>query len=309
MRLSRAASCFVVFASLSCLLPSTLPAAPRARGAAGRNLAGPRDLRAAPPSDPAAVVAYHAPEAARAGKPAADARGGGIREVVPARFAARYGEWKAEFLSTETGRAQWARFGEDPRFTLTLVVTSENPQGGGTGGYKWDEDGKLVAATITLGSRIDEGYPNPIYFPVMNSLTPYLSARAIADDVLAAAKIAHEFGHLIRTANTDTSLYQLQSQLIPAYNKILLSNGRNTGDRRLVELAQRMGGTPVEIWEDREYWGEANAMLYLRDRFSGEELRCSLFSRIRQSVELYAKGYDERFVKVVESSPDRCGWN
>ena len=47
-----------------------------------------------------------------------------------------------------------------------------------------------------------------------------------------------------------------------------------------------MGGTPREIWEDREYWGEANAMIYLRDRFTEENLRCPLFSRIRRSVDL-----------------------
>jgi hypothetical protein len=182
--------------------------------------------------------------------------------------------------------------------------------GGGTGGYKWDASGKLVAATITLGSRIDEGYPDPIYFPVMSSLTAYSSSPEAGQGALAAAKIAHEFGHLIRTTKTDPALYQLQSQLIPVYNRILLSNGRDTGDRELLELARRMGGTPVEIWEDREYWGEANAMLFLRDRLTDEGLRCGLFGRIRQSVALYAKAYEERFVEVARTAslPGRCGW-
>jgi len=279
MRPSRIAFLLVLLASLFCLLPT------------GRT-----------------ASACDAPEATPAGAEKSP-RGRGIREVVPEKFAARYADWKREFLSTETGRAQWARF-DDPHFTLTLVVTQENARGGGTGGYKWDDEGRLVAATITLGSRIDEGYPDPIYFPVMNSLTPYVSSREVEPDILAAAKIAHEFGHLMRTADTDTSLYQLQGQLIPVYNKILLSNGRNTDDERLVELARRMGGTPVEIWQDREYWGEANAMLYLRDRFTDEDLRCALFSRIRQSVDLYAKEYGERFISVVRSSPSpaRCGW-
>ncbi|HYP53805.1 MAG TPA: hypothetical protein VEQ42_09720 [Pyrinomonadaceae bacterium] len=288
MSWSRVVPCLALLASLPCL-----PPAPRAHA------------RTASPA-----FACHGPEEAGAASPARR-EGGGIREVVPGKYAARYAGWKKEFLSTETGRRQWAAYEHDPQFTLTVVVTHRNPQGGGTGGYRWDESGKLVAATITLGSRIDEGYPDPIYFPVMNSLMSHGPARAAGEDVLAAAKIAHEFGHLVRTARTDTALYRLQTELIPAYNKILLTNGRNTGDERLLEMARRMGGTPVEIWEDREYWGEANAMLYLRDRFTDDQLRCSLFKRIRQSVELYAKGYGERFSQVAQSSPapGRCGWH
>ena len=238
-------------------------------------------------------------------------RGAGIREVVPGKFAARYAEWKKEFLSTETGRGQWQAFERDPQFALTVVVVpNENPQGGGTGGYKWDSSGKLVAATITLGSRLDEGYPDPIYFPVMNSLMPYASTHEAGGHLLAAAKIAHEFGHLIRTTRTDSALYQLQSQLIPVYNKILLSNGRDTGDEKLLELARKMGGTPVEIWEDREYWGEANAMLFLRDRIADEQLLCGVFGRIKQTVGLYAKSYEGRFFEVARTAPlpGRCGW-
>lgn len=59
-------------------------------------------------------------------------------------------------------------------------------------------------------------------------------------------------------------------RLIPVYNSILLRNGYNIADPRLVALARQMGGTQIQLWEDREYWGEANAMLVLRDRISKE---------------------------------------
>jgi hypothetical protein len=98
--------------------------------------------------------------------------------------------------------------------------------------------------------------------------------------------------------------------LIPQYNKIFLANGRKAGDPKLVDLAEQMGGTPVMIWEDREYWGETNAMLYLRDRITGDDMRCSLFSRIRHSVDLYAKQYEQRFFDIAHASPAMklCGW-
>ena len=260
------------------------------------------------------VAAYHGAVAkSNLSTPAEKRRtgnSGGIREHVPPKYVARYQHWKREFLSTETGRQQWDSYQNNPNFTLTVVVTRENPEGGTTGDYEWDEHGKLIAATITLGCRLDEGVPNPIYFPVMNSLLPTETTRNIGGETMAATKMAHEFGHVNRTANGDSVLYQLQLNLMPEYNRILLSNGRDVHDPRLIELQKRMGATPVEIWEDREYWGETNAMLYLRDRFAENSLRCLLFSRIKRSIELYAPGYEERFLTVAQSLPSdrRCGW-
>ncbi|MDX6532119.1 MAG: hypothetical protein QOH41_4409 [Blastocatellia bacterium] len=235
---------------------------------------------------------------------------GGIREQVPAKYAARYRHWKQEFLATETGRQQWESYQNNPNFTLTVVITRDNPEGGNTGNYQWNEEGKLVAATINLGCRLDEGVPNPVYFPVMSSLLPSETTHNISAETLAATKIAHEFGHVNRTAKGDSVLYQLQVQLMPQYNQIFLSNGRDARDPRLIELAGRMGATPVEIWEDREYWGETNAMLYLRDRFADDGFRCLLFSRIKHSIDLYASGYEERFLNIAQSTPSgrRCGW-
>ena len=225
---------------------------------------------------------------------------GGIKEVIPDKYKERYQEWKTEFLSTDTGRKQWAMYEQNTRFTLTITVSYEDRHGAGTAKYKWNDSGELIAATITLGSRIDEGYPNPIYYPVMHALSPLESSYVINRNVLAGAKIAHEFGHVNKVASTNGAFYRLQNQLIPVYNDILLSNGRNTRDPRLIELAQQMGGTPVEIWEDREYWGEVNAMLYLRDRITNESEQRALLTRITRTVELYAKSYAERFVQIAQ---------
>lgn len=236
---------------------------------------------------------------------------GGIKEVIPAKYAGRYQAWKNDFLSTEAGKAQWHYFETNPQFTLTITVSSENSEGASTGKYRWNQAGQLIAATISLGTRLDNGYPNPIYFPVMNSLVATDSSEPVNGSTLAATKLAHEFGHVLRTAQVDPHLYQLQSQLIPQYNKIFLNNGRKADDPRLLELANEMGGTPVAIWEDREYWGETNALLFLRDRITQDDLRCMLFNRIRHSVDLYAKQYEERFFEIASQSnrsKKLCGW-
>lgn len=259
-------------------------------------------------SMPSLVSEYHGSETETYVTPSSDE--GGIKEIIPAKYATRYLAWKNDFLSTQAGKDQWAIYENNPNFTLTITVSRENAEGAATGKYRWDQSGKLVAATITLGSRLDNGYPNPIYFPVMNSLVPTESYVPISGNTLAATKLAHEFGHVIRTAQVDAHLYQLQGQLIPQYNKIFLANGRKDGDPKLVDLARQMGGTPVTIWEDREYWGETNAMLYLRDRITENDMRCSLFSRIRHSVDLYAKQYEKRFFDIAHASPSTklCGW-
>jgi YD repeat-containing protein len=256
---------------------------------------------------PLMVAAYHGGDDAYVVKPRASDQTGGLKEVIADKYKPRWEQWKKEFLSTEVGRQQWALYEHNPDFTLTISISAENHEGAGTSKYKWDESGKLIAATITLGDRLSEGYPNPIYFPVMNSLTPHGTSDSISQNTLAATKLAHEIGHVISTARTDATLYQLQNRLIPSYNKILLSNGRNPNDPQLLDLARQMAGTPVQIWQDREYRSEANAMLFIHDRFSDEGLRCVFFHRIKQSVDTYAKDYLERFLAVAQSSPEPNG--
>jgi YD repeat-containing protein len=268
----------------------------------------PKSAQPNPITDEDLIASYHGVEADVA--VGNEDLPGGIREEIPLKYVNRYNEWKEEFLSTDAGRSQWNSYQNNPNFTLNIVVARENAEGATTGKYKWNEAGQLVSATITLGIRLDEGYPNPIYFPVMNSLVPNDSQARISGNTLAATKLAHEFGHVNRTGKVDSAVYQLQTQLIPQYNKIFLTNGRNPNDPRLVELSQKIGGTPVQIWEDREYWGEANAMMYLRDRVTEESLRCALFSKIRHSVDLYAKDYEPRFLAIAQATPARkiCGW-
>jgi len=306
----RVAFTFVLLGSLLFLVT---PAGWTARSSANRERQSElARARLTPETSSALIARYHgktsASEKFSGGLPAKDQ--GGIREEVPEKYLVRYEQWKKEFLATETARQQWAAYQNNPNFTLTIVVSRDNPEGGTTSNYRWNDAGRLVAATITLGYRLDAGFPNPVYFPVMNSLLPTDTTRKIDGQTLAATKMAHEFGHVNRTAAGDSALYQLQSELMPQYNQIFLSNGRDLNDPRLIELAQKMGGTPVEIWEDREYWGETNAMLYLRDRFAEDAFRCLLFSRIKRSVDLYAPSYEERFLNIAQSIPSgrHCAW-
>jgi hypothetical protein len=240
---------------------------------------------------------------------AVPARAAGIREDIPARDKVRYQVWKDEFLSADTGLKEWQTYEHDPRLALTITTSGSNRHGAGIGDYQWDNAGHLVAATITLGTRIDEEYPEPVYYPVMNALKYGELRYAISGSTLAAAKLAHEFGHLNRMVATDAAVYRLQTELVPSYNAIIKNNGWNARDPRLLDMARRMGGTPVELWEDREYWGEANAMLFLRDRISNGSLRCSLFSYIIRNVDTYAKVYRSRFEQIAESQspPGHCG--
>jgi hypothetical protein len=224
----------------------------------------------------------------------------GIKEVVADEYKNRYREWKSEFLSSESSRRQWEFYARHPHFVLTITMSEDIRNGARTNQYKWSESGQLISATITLGSQIDKGFPDPIYYPVINALqTKCPSSQPVTGKVLAAAKIAHEFGHLNRAASTDGTLYQLQYLLIPIYNTILQKNGFNTQDPRLIGLAGRMGGTPVEIYEDGEYWGEANAMLYLRERITEERLQRSLVARIKENVGRYTNTCRERFLQLL----------
>ncbi|HKX83009.1 MAG TPA: hypothetical protein VJL58_02220 [Pyrinomonadaceae bacterium] len=228
---------------------------------------------------------------------------GGIVEDIPEKYKERFERWKSELLSTEFGRGQWERYANNKQFILTIAVSGKRGKGAGTDVYLWDDSHNLVGATITLGDDLDKGYPNPIYYPVMNSLSSGDTSYSISGRILAAAKMSHELGHVNQTSNANKKLLQIQDKLMPVYTSIFLKNGWDTTDEKLVELAEQMGGTPIEIWESREYWSEVNAMLFLKERISKEDFYCYVFNRIKNNLELYAKNYEKRFDSEVSDSP------
>lgn len=231
---------------------------------------------------------------------------GGVKEEISPKYQVRYVRWKAELLATEFGREQWEKYANDKHFLLTITISSKKGKGAGTDKYMWDEAGNFVGATITLGDELNDGYPNPIYYPVMNSLSSGETSYSISGKILAAAKISHEFGHVNQTASANRSFMQLQNSLMPVYTSIFLKNGRDTRDKKLVDLAAQMGGTPVEIWESREYWSEVNALRYLNERISNEEYHCFVFNKIKQNIETYAKEYEDRFDKQTGFANSPC---
>lgn len=233
---------------------------------------------------------------------------GGIVENIPAKYQLRYQKWKTEMLATDFGRLQWEQFSNNKNFVLKISVSNKENQGAGTGDYLWNEQGELVGATISLGWKLDKGFPSPVYFPVMNSIADFNIPGEISNETLAATKFMHEFGHVSMTQKTNRLTFQLQNKLIPDYNRILLSNGYNVKDPRLVDLARQMGGTPVEIWENREYWGEANAMHYLLQRINRAEFYCSVVKKINYNVTTFAQPYKDRFVEIVNLKPDTKCW-
>src|SRR2546421_1788944 len=238
---------------------------------------------------------------ASATRPANSARaeatlsGGNVKEFVPARYSKKYLRWKAEYLSTGAGRTQWERYARDGSFTLTIIVSPDMGQGGVVGGYRWDASGKLVAASVVLGGDLEGGYLPPYYYPVTSALTSVGERYRFGGEILAAAKIAHEFGHVNQAAESDAAEFQLQNNLIDLYTKIFRETGYDRNDPRLAEIARRMGGTPSEIKREREYGAEANALLFLEERMRGEQGDRALFRRIRKSIHEYAEGRFQLF--------------
>jgi hypothetical protein len=220
---------------------------------------------------------------------------GGIREDVPDKLRGKYERWKSELLSTEIGRRQWEAYANSKQFVLVIKVVTSRGKGAGTDKFQWNGEGRLVGATITLGAELDNGYPNAIYYPVLNSLSGERPAYQISGNLLAATKMAHEIGHVIQTAQTDMNRLQTQYKLIPLYGSIFLSNGRNIRDERLVALVGKIGGTPIEIWESHEYLSEVNAMRFLEEKIKDEDFYCYVFSRIKDNVETYAGSYSKWF--------------
>lgn len=231
---------------------------------------------------------------------------GGIKEDVPGKYKDRFEKWKAELRSTEFGRQQWDTYANNKKFILTIKVADNVGKGAGTDKFLWDDAGNFVGATITLGVELDNGYPSPVYYPVLNSLSSDATSYSISGKILAAAKISHEIGHVNQAAKANMKFMELQNRLMPVYISIFLKNGLDTNDKKLVDLAGQMGGTPVEIWESREYWSEVDAMLFLRERINKEDFYCFVFNKIKRNLETYAKVYEQRFDQYSEFSSSPC---
>jgi len=216
-----------------------------------------------------------------------------VIELIPAQYRKRYLKWRNDYLSTAVGRTQWDRYALDANFTLTITVSKDRAEGAILDSYRWDETGRLNAATITLGNKLDSGYPSSINYPITCSLAPGNLPPEVKGTILAATKLAHEFGHLNRTMTMDGRLYQLQNSLMIEYNRIFDANGRNCQDLRLLELVNRMDGTPVSIAQDRESWAEVGAILYLQERLAGDR-NIKMPEPIKQAIEGYYLAYPGR---------------
>ena len=219
-----------------------------------------------------------------------------LKELIPAKYQKKYLKWKNDYLLTNVGRTEWDRYTLDPDFTLTVTVSSEKAQGAGVGDFRWDEVGKLIAATIILGDKLDSGYPSSINYPITCSLAPGNLPPEVRGTILAATKMAHEFGHLDRIMTMDGRLYESQNRLMVEYNKIFFENGRDAQDSCLVGLVDQMGGTPVSIAQDRESWGEVGALLFLQERLNKDN-HIKMPSPVRQAIESYLVTYAGRTIE------------
>lgn len=218
----------------------------------------------------------------------------GIKEVVPKAYRPRYEKWKADLLSTDFGKQLWLHYAENKEFGLKIVVTQERKNGAGTEDFKWDDNGKLIEATIYLGKDLDKGFPDPVYYPVMNSLGS-LPDLVQAGSILASAKLAHELGHVEQISRMNGDVFQNQNKIITAYYRIFLKNGYKASDARLEKLVDELGARPIDIWQDREYWSEVSALNYLVDRLDSSASYCAFMRKMRSNLNNYAENYSSRF--------------
>jgi hypothetical protein len=231
----------------------------------------------------------------------------GIKEDIPKQYLARFQKWKDELLGTQYGSDLWDKYTKKTDFLLTIRVSSSRKNGAGTDDFEWDSNGKLIAATVTLGKDLDKGFPDPVYYPVMNSLSTPGEVHSINGDLLASTKIAHEIGHVAFTAQANSQTFQKQNRLMDSYYDIFLRNGFNTRDPRLVSLETELGARPLAIWEDREYWSEVSALHFLAQRIEKSPFYCSVMNKIKSNLNDYASGYESRFDLTTLTRRFNCG--
>ena len=193
-----------------------------------------------------------------------------VSEYIEPKYNNRYQKWKAELLRTQFGQGLWSKYWNNQQFALSIRI-GPNPggeHGAAIAGYHWNDKGHLNAATIILGPRVDSDYPDDdAQYPILASLRPGINEFALSAETVAAAKIAHEFGHIEVVAAISQRSFCLQKFLVPIWNRVFLSTGRVSQP----EIERLMGGTPAEINAWHEVEAEAaGTVRFLGDRFPGK---------------------------------------
>jgi hypothetical protein len=211
----------------------------------------------------------------------------GIVELIPSKYEKRYLRWKTEYLSTKVGRDEWERYVHRDDFLLVITVSAALGRGARVENYEWDSSGRLVAATIFLGKDIERGYPTSANYPITCALGIDVHPGGVEREVLAAAKLAHEFGHVNDTSTKDAFTYVSQNRLITEYGEIFKANGFDPADPRLINIERRLGSAPTDIIRAREYVAEAYVAAYLQEKFSKGGDMSSMPHPIREAIESY----------------------
>lgn len=226
-----------------------------------------------------------------------NAQAGGIAEDIDPKLRERYERWRAAYCSTDVGRKDWEAFANNPNFTLTIRMSEADEKGiknyqaryqaqrGGVAstGYRWDGNGSLVAATIVLGSKLAREAAEK------NGNYPVSSVAHLRGDDLAAVKIAHEFGHVKRTASLtprETLDYQNELEKGAEVRRAYKPGNPTDADflARSAEL-EDIAGNPQE----RERWAEANVIPFLEEKHGN-----SMPRETRDAIEAYRKQYPGR---------------
>ncbi len=230
--------------------------------------------------------------------PGGEGAASNLAENIDPKFKERYEKWKAEYLSTEEGRRTWARFAENPEFNLTLRMSeAEEKQvpaadrGAARQGarvdvntYQWDASGKLVGATIVLGSQLGSNYPSSTNYPVTSSLEArrdHPGDRSVGGNVLAATKLAHELGHLESKVNmTPEELRDYREKLELSEKKRQLYEQTHDIQHPDIRAIDQKLGSFEEQRRREEHAAEAAAARFLEERL-GDKMP----DRVRDAID------------------------
>ena len=106
-----------------------------------------------------------------------------------------YQKWKAAFLATKKGKKLWEKYNNDRNFKLVVNMDPKKGNGELTHDFKF-ADGKLIGATISLGSKIDDRSAAAMRDEKQYPLQRALGEERVDSEILGAGVIAHEFGHV-----------------------------------------------------------------------------------------------------------------
>jgi RHS repeat-associated protein len=209
-----------------------------------------------------------------------------------------YQKWKTALLATKAGQAQWDKYANDHSINITITM-GENTGGkyGAETTSTFDSNGKLIGASIVLGTKFAEKAAAAGDYPIGSKLTSDdpNGGYSVSREARAVFFLSHEFGHVEDAQKVGGAVWGRENALLTENLAGFKKQGQawfNSSDYQ--KLLTQCGCKNLnEIHGQRELRAEGYAIPTMKDYYAKHAGHGSMPKRVKQAIQNYGKAHPQ----------------